>query len=86
MSNTFTPDYAVPPGTTLLETINELGITQRELAERMGRSLAEVDKIISGELAITTDIALKLEEVTGVPFAFWENAETNYRQRIKCQF
>ena len=35
--NTYCPDYAIPPGVTLLETIQDMGITQSELAQRMGR-------------------------------------------------
>jgi len=32
MKNRFSPNYAVPPGETLLETIETLGMSQAELA------------------------------------------------------
>ncbi len=32
----YEPDYAVAPGATLLETIEHLGMTQKELAVRTG--------------------------------------------------
>ena len=32
----YTPDYAVAPGVTLQETIDALGMNQRELAVRTG--------------------------------------------------
>lgn len=78
----FNPDYAVPPGETLLETIQALGLTQRELAQRMGRPLKTVNEIIKGVTAITADTSLQLEKVTGVPASFWSSAEANYRERL----
>ncbi len=80
--NTFHPDYAVPPGETLLETIEQLGLTQKELAQRMGRPLKTINEIIKGLAAITAETALQLEKVTGVPASFWNNAESNYRERL----
>ena len=75
-------DYAVPPGATLLETIDSLGLTQKELAQRMGRSLKTVNEIIKGIAAITKETALQLEKGTGIPASFWNNAEANYRKRL----
>lgn len=79
---TFDPDYAVPPGETLLETIGHLGLTQKELAQRMGRPLKTINEIVKGVAAITAETALQLEKVTGVPASFWNNAESNYRERL----
>ena len=78
----FTPDYAVPPGETLLETIRALGLTQKELAARMGRPVKTINEIIKGVAAITAETSLQLEKVTGVPASFWNNAETSYRERL----
>jgi len=33
----YVPDYAVPPGETLEEALEELGMSQSELARRTGR-------------------------------------------------
>lgn len=79
--HTFDPDYAVPPGVTLLETINAFGLTQRELAQRMGRPLKTINEIIKGVAAITPETSLQLEKVTGIAASFWNNAEANYRER-----
>ena len=78
----FNPDYAVPPGETLLETIHALDLTQKELALRMGRPVKTINEIIKGVAAITAETALQLEKVTGVPASFWTNAEANYRERL----
>ena len=77
----FNPDYAVAPGDTLLETIQALELTQKELARRMGRPVKTINEIIKGVAAITPETSLQLEKVTGVPASFWNNAETNYRER-----
>lgn len=78
---TFNPNYAVPPGATLLETIEDLGMTQTELAQRMGRPLKTINEIINGKSEITAETAIQLERVTGIPAAFWNNAEATYRER-----
>jgi len=78
----FEPDYAFPPGETLLETLETLGLTQKELATRMGRPLKTINQIIKGTAQIMPETALQLEKVTGVPASFWNNAESNYRERL----
>jgi HTH-type transcriptional regulator / antitoxin HigA len=78
--NQFNPNYAVPPGETLLETIQEFGMSQAELAQRMGRPLKTINEIIKGKAAITADTALQLEKVLRIPASFWNNAERNYRE------
>lgn len=85
MTNQFEPNYAVPPGTTLLETIEELGMSQSELAQRMGRPVKTVNEIINGKAAITPETALQLEKVVGIPASFWNNAEWHYREILARQ-
>ncbi len=85
MSNTtnqFLPDYAVPPGETLLDTIEALGMSQAELAERTGRPKKTINEIIKGKAPITPETALQLERVLGVPARFWNNLENNYRETV----
>ncbi|MDO8738149.1 MAG: HigA family addiction module antitoxin [Candidatus Deferrimicrobium sp.] len=76
----FTPDYAVPPGETLLETIEALGMTQADLAARTGRPLKTINEIIKGKASITPETALQLERVLGIPARFWNNRERLYRE------
>ncbi len=78
----FQPDYAFSPGETLLETLGSLGLTQKELANRMGRPLKTINQIIKGVAQIMPETSLQLEKVTGVPASFWNNAESNYRERL----
>ncbi|MBZ5671377.1 MAG: ImmA/IrrE family metallo-endopeptidase [Acidobacteriia bacterium] len=78
----YKPDYAVPPGATLLETIQAKGMPQAELAQRTGRPLKTINEIINGKAAITAETALQLERVLGVPASFWNNLERNYREAL----
>lgn len=78
----FQPNYAVPPGETLRETLEFLGMTQAELAERTGRPKKTINEIISGKAAMTAETALQFERVLGVPASFWNNLERNYQETL----
>ena len=82
IQNTFKPNYAVPPGEILKETLETLGMTQSELAERMGRPRQTINGVVSGKSSINADTALQLERALGVPASFWNNLETNYQQTL----
>ena len=74
------PDVAIPPGEYLAEEIEARGISQKELARRMGRPLNAINEIINGKKAITAETALQLEEVMPeIPARFWLNLETDFQ-------
>ncbi len=83
--NEYIPDYVSPPGDTLLETIEDLGMSQAELARRTGRPLKTINEIIKGKTAITPETALQLELVLGIPASFWNNREQQYREALARQ-
>jgi len=76
----FQPNYAVPPGESLRETLESLGMSQAELAQRTGRPKKTINEIIFGKAAITPETALQLERVLGIPASFWNNLERNYQE------
>ena len=76
------PNYAIPPGETLRETLGPLGMTQAELAERTGRHKKTINEIITGKAAITAETALLFERVLGISASFWNNLERNYRETL----
>jgi addiction module HigA family antidote len=80
--NQFKPDYAVLPGDTLKESIDALGMSQADLAERTGRPKKTINEIIQGKAAITPETALQLEKVLGVPANFWNNLQRNYEESL----
>src|SRR5438874_4764145 len=75
----FSPDYGTPPGTTLRELLERLGLTQSDLAERTGRPKKTINEIVQGKAAITPETALQFERVLAVPASFWNNLERSYR-------
>ena len=78
----FEPDYAIPPGESLLETIGSLDMTQADLALRTGLSTKTTNEIIKGKAPITPDTAVRLERVTSVPARMWLALEGNYREQL----
>jgi len=80
IQNEFKPNYASPPGETLQDTLDILGITPAELAQQMGESIKVVNEIIEGKAPITPDIAWRLECAVDVPADFWNNRERYYRE------
>lgn len=78
--NEYQPDTVSPPGETLLETLEALGMTPVELAERTGWARETIGELVGGKTAITPETALQLERVLGIPAGFWNNRESLYRE------
>jgi HTH-type transcriptional regulator/antitoxin HigA len=76
------PDYAVPPGETLKELLEDLEMSQAELAARTGLSTKHVNQVVQGHVSLTPDMAARLEPVLGVPARIWNNLESNYRDQL----
>ncbi|MCJ7586826.1 MAG: HigA family addiction module antitoxin [Candidatus Aminicenantes bacterium] len=77
-------DLAIPPGDYLSEVLTVKGMTQAELARRIGRPTQAVNEIIKGAKAITPTTALQLERALGVPAHIWTGLESRY-QIIKAR-
>jgi len=71
-----------PPGDTIQETINALGMSQNELAERMGRPTKTINEIIKGKEALSPATSVQLERVLGIPTGFWLERERLYVQAL----
>ena len=64
------------PGEMLFEEfLRPLGVTQRELATRLGVSYPRINELIHGKRAVTPDTALRLEQLLGMPAQFWLNLQ-----------
>lgn len=72
-------DLAVAPGDFLGEVLEDLGMTQADLARRMGRPPQAINEIVKGTKALTPETALQLEQVVGVPAHVWLGLEGEYR-------
>ena len=76
------PNYAVPPGEALRETIKSLGITQAELIQQTGLSKKTINEIVRGKAAITPEMAIQLDRVLRIPASFWNNLDRNYQETL----
>lgn len=74
-----TTNYAVAPGEYLEEWIDGHGLSQQRLAELLGSSRKQVNEIVNGRAPITTDTAMRLERVVGIPATTWLKYEALYR-------
>ena len=72
-------DLPIPPGEYFAEVLKEKGISQAEIARRMGRPAQAINEIIRGQKAITSETALQLERSLGVPAHIWIGLEVRYR-------
>ena len=70
------------PGDTIQETIDSIGMSQAELAMRLGRSIPKLNELIKGKAPITQETATKLEYVLGIPAHFWLELEKIYRDEL----
>lgn len=70
------------PGDTIQEHIDEIAMSQAELAERLGRSIPKLNELIKGKAPITKETATKLEYVLGIPASFWLNLERQYQDEL----
>jgi len=77
--NEYFPTEVSPPGASLADILAERGLTQADLADRMGRPRKTINEIIQGKAMITPETALQLELVLGAPAEFWLAREQNYR-------
>lgn len=75
----FSPTYVVPPGATIADLLEEHGMTQTELARRLGVSVKHVNQVVNGGASISADLALGLEKVFQAPAGFWLSREALYQ-------
>ena len=80
--NEYAPDMVTPPGDTLQEIIDTIGMTKAELADRIGKTPKFINDIINHHAAVTPTTAMELEKVLGTPASFWNNRERRYRESI----
>lgn len=83
MSSTTYPatesDFAIHPGEVLAEEIEARGLTQKALAEAMGRPRQAISEIVRGRRAITPVTAIQLEGTLDIPAYFWLRLQDNYQ-------
>jgi len=78
----YNPDYAIAPGETVKELLENRCMSQSDLASRADRPVKTINEIINGKAAITPETAIQFEKILGQPASFWLNLENNYREQL----
>jgi HTH-type transcriptional regulator/antitoxin HigA len=78
-------DAVLPPGEVLEEELAARGMTQKELAHRMGRPVQSINEIIRAKRALTAETALDLERVLGIEAGLWVRLEGDFRLALARQ-
>lgn len=73
---------AIPPGETIKEQLSFRSMSQKEFALRMCLTEKHVTNLLKGRVQLTSNVAMRLESVLGVPAIFWENLESLYREAL----
>jgi HTH-type transcriptional regulator / antitoxin HigA len=72
-------NYAVAPGEYLEEWIDDRGFSQQHFADLLDCSRKQVNEIVNGHAPVTSDTAIRLERVVGIPADTWLRYEAAYR-------
>lgn len=80
--NQYFAPIAFHPGETLSEKLMEMGMGPKEFAVRTGKPEKTIIAVIKGDSALTPDMAVQFESVTGIPAHFWMNSQRSYDEYI----
>ena len=79
------PDYVVPTGDFIKEWMEDEGLNAAELARRLAVSPKHISELLRGKAPLSHDMALRLENTTGVPARIWNLHETGYQAALARQ-
>ena len=80
--NEYFPESRPHPGEILAEKLQEMGMGPKEFAVRSRKPEQTINAILKGRSAITPDMAVQFEAVTGIPVHFWMNSQQAYDELI----
>ena len=66
------------PGMVLQDELDELGISQKELADRIRVDASRINDICRCRRGITPEMAVKLDRALGGTPEFWMNLQTQW--------
>jgi len=70
--------YVSPPGETLAEKLEEMGLDAKELASRTGYTPKTINELLKAKCRVTPEMALILEIATGISQSAWLNMQMMY--------
>ena len=84
IANNMMSSLLIHPGEMIKDEIIARGITQKELAQRMGVSYTVFNEILNGKRPVTTEYALLLEAALGTDANIWIGLQADYNmQKMK---
>jgi len=69
---------SVHPGMVLQDDLDEIGVTQTELAAHIGVLPKTINEICRGKRGISAEMAWKLSQALGASPNFWLNLQNNW--------
>ena len=69
---------AVHPGMMIKPELEERGISQKEFAKMIGTQPSHLSEVLNGKRALTTELAVKIENAIGLPAKILLSAQTQY--------
>ena len=72
------PFMVVYPGMMVKPELVERGITQKEFAKMLGIQASHLSEVLNGKRALSTDLAVKIEEAIGLPAKLLLSAQAQY--------
>ena len=72
------PFMAVHPGMMIKPELDERGISQKEFAKMLGTQPSHLSELLNGKRALTTELAVKIENAIGLPAKILLSAQTQY--------
>lgn len=82
MGNLSYPYMPSHPGEVLKEEIEYRGISQKQLAERMGVSYTMLNEILNAKRPVTETLALYFEAALGIEAEMLTNMQTRYNMQM----
>ena len=76
--NEYFPQSLPHPGKTLVEKLEEMGMSVIEFSDYTGKPEKIIRDVLTGKGAITADLAVQFENVTRIPAHFWLNSQRHY--------
>jgi len=67
-----------PPSAHIRELLEATRLTQDQLADALGVSRLTVNQLVNDKRAITPDMAVRLEKLTGISASHWLTLQQNY--------
>ena len=81
LANYMVSSELIHPGAIIKDEIAARGLTQKELALKMGVSYSVFNEILNGKRPVTTEYALMLEAVLGTKASIWLGLQADYNMQ-----